>query len=107
MIPWPTGGASLSGTAIGHGTHDGETDRRLARVARDAPGRVDTTGRTREASVATTVELYLRDQVIRGELRTEAGRRAVDVLNESPIGVISLGEASARSVHVKGRPTRL
>jgi hypothetical protein len=55
-----------------------------------------------------TVELYLRDQVVRGELRTDAGRRAVDVLNESPSGVIALGEASARSIHFfKGSATKL
>ena len=57
--------------------------------------------------MATTVELYLRDLIIRGELRTDSGRRAVDVLNESPSGVIALGEASSRSIHVRGRPTKL
>ena len=57
--------------------------------------------------MATTVELYLRDQVSRGELRTESGRRAVDVLNEAPSGVITLGEASSRGIHVKSAPTRL
>ena len=63
--------------------------------------------RGREAIVATTVELYLRDQVIRGELRTDAGKRAVDALNESTSGVIVLGEARSTSIHVKGPPTRL
>ena len=57
--------------------------------------------------MATTVELYLRDQVIRGELRTDPGKRAVDVLNESPSGVIALAEASTTSVHVKASRTRL
>jgi hypothetical protein len=57
--------------------------------------------------VATTVELYLRDQIIRGELRIDAGKRAVDVLNESTSGVIALGEARSTSIHVKGSPTKL
>ena len=57
--------------------------------------------------MATTIELYLRDQVIRGELRTDANRRAVDVLNETSSGMIALGDARSTSAHVRGAPTKL
>ncbi len=49
--------------------------------------------------MAIVVELFLRDQVIRGELRDDSGRRVADVPNESGRSIVTLADARARSVH--------
>lgn len=53
-----------------------------------------------------TLELYLRDQIIRGEVQDGSGRRAVDLLNESTRGIIELHDAWSGSVHVAGAPKK-
>lgn len=55
----------------------------------------------------TTLELYLRDQVIRGELKNETGRRAVDLLNEPAGGMIVLNDAWSGSTYAEGPPVKL
>lgn len=57
--------------------------------------------------MATILELYLRDLAIRGELRNESNRRAVDLLNETSASVIALTDAWLRSVHVQAPPSKL
>ena len=57
--------------------------------------------------MATILELYLRDLAIRGELRNESNRRAVDLLNEPSSGVIALSDAWFRSVHVQAPPSKI
>jgi hypothetical protein len=50
------------------------------------------------------VSLYLRDQVIQGELSGEAGRRPVDLLNAATRGMLALAGASSRSLHLAEAP---
>lgn len=56
--------------------------------------------------MTTAIELYLRDQVLRGDVRNESGRRVVDLLNESTSGVIELQDAWSGSVHYQALPAR-
>ena len=56
--------------------------------------------------MTTAIELYLRDQIIRGELRNDSGRRAIDLLNESTSSVIELHDAWSGSLHIQALPAR-
>ena len=56
--------------------------------------------------MGVTLELYLRDQVIRGELSAGQGR-PLDVLNTAGEGYVILDNALAGSLHVDALPIRL
>jgi len=58
--------------------------------------------------VATTLELYLEHQIIRGEFRDEEGQRAIDLLNSAASGaIIALTNAWTASLHYQAAPVRL
>jgi len=57
--------------------------------------------------MAITLEVYLCDHVIRGELRSEGERRAVDILNESALGILTLSDAWIGNSHVHAAPIKV
>jgi hypothetical protein len=57
--------------------------------------------------VATTLELYLDHQIIRGDLPMDDGQRPIDVLNTAKGGVIQLSDGWSVSLHAEAPPTRL
>lgn len=58
--------------------------------------------------MATTLELYLEHQIIRGDYRDEEGQRTIDLLNSTASGaIIVLANAWSASLHHQAPPTRL
>lgn len=58
-------------------------------------------------AVATTLELYLRDRVIRGDVKEEFGQRPIDLLNGARGGILVLNDAWSASLHASAPPSHL
>jgi hypothetical protein len=57
--------------------------------------------------MAATFDLYLRDQVIRGELRPETSLRPIDLLNGAKSSLLVIQNGVSHSLHAKAPAVKL